>query len=176
MRIVFLTNEYPPHVYGGAGVHVEYLVKELAQLEERAHNIQVLCFGDQHVQQHNLKVDGVDPHFLPPAQDPQHQKFLETLVRDIVMAGSVAAADIVHGHTWYSHLAGCLLKSLLGTRLVLTTHSLEPHRPWKVEQLGTAYHASSWVERTAYQIADGVVAVSKAMQRDVQDLYGVPLD
>lgn len=175
MRIVLLTNEYPPHVYGGAGVHVEYLVRELAQLEDRAHDIQVLCFGDQHVQEHNLTVEGVDPHFQPPAQDPQHQKFLETLVRDIVMAGSVAAADIVHGHTWYSHLAGCLLKSLLGTRLVLTTHSLEPHRPWKVEQLGTAYHASSWVERTAYQNADGVVAVSKAMQRDVQDLYGVPL-
>ena len=176
MRIVLLTNEYPPHVYGGAGVHVEYLVRELAQIEERAHDIRVLCFGDQRTQERNLSVQGVDPHFVPPAQDPHHQKFLEPLVRDIVMAGSVAEADIVHGHTWYSHLAGCLLKSLLGARLVLTTHSLEPHRPWKAEQLGTAYHASSWVERTAYQNADGVVAVSKAMQRDVHDLYGVPVD
>jgi glycogen synthase len=176
MRIVILTNEYPPHVYGGAGVHVEYLVKELVQLDDRAHDIQVLCFGEQCTQERNLRVEGVDPHFLPPAQDPHHQKFLETLVRDIVMAGSVAAADIVHAHTWYAHLAGCLLKSLLGSRLVLTTHSLEPHRPWKVEQLGSAYHASSWVERTAYQNADGVVAVSEAMQRDVRHLYGVSVD
>jgi alpha-maltose-1-phosphate synthase len=175
MRIVILTNEYPPHVYGGAGVHVEYLVRELTHIEDRAHDIQVLCFGDQHVQEQNLTVEGVVPPFLPPAQDPHHQKFLETLARDIVMAGSVAEADIVHGHTWYSHLAGCLLTSLLQARLVLTTHSLEPHRPWKAEQLGTAYHASSWVERTAYQNADGVVAVSEAMKRDVHELYGVPI-
>src|SRR5918996_6474361 len=176
MRIVILTNEYPPYVYGGAGVHVEYLMRELAKLEHGAHDIRVLCFGDQRVQERNLTVTGVDPRFQPAAPTPHHQKFLETLVRDIVMAGSVAQADIVHGHTWNSHLAGCLLKSLLQARLVLTTHSLEPHRPWKVEQLGTAYHASSWVERTAYQNADGVVAVSEAMKRDVHELYGVPID
>jgi glycogen synthase len=174
MRIVILTNEYPPHVYGGAGVHVEYLVQELAKLEDRAHDIKVLCFGDQRAQEGNLTVEGVNPRFQPPTQNPHHQKFLETMVRDIVMAGSAAEADIVHCHTWYSHLAGCLLKPLLGARLVLTTHSLEPHRPWKVEQLGTAYHASSWVERTAYQNADGVIAVSEAMRRDVQALYSVP--
>jgi alpha-maltose-1-phosphate synthase len=91
------------------------------------------------------------------------------------MMGSVAEADIVHCHTWYAHLAGCLLKPLLGARLVLTTHSLEPHRPWKIEQLGTAYYASSWVEHTAYQNADGVIAVSEAMRRDVHALYDVPL-
>jgi alpha-maltose-1-phosphate synthase len=173
MRIVILTNEYPPNVYGGAGVHVEYLVQELAKLEDRAHDIKVLCFGDQSAQAGNLTVEGVNPRFQPPTQNPHHQRFLETMVRDIVMAGSVAEADIVHCHTWYSHLAGCLLKPLLGARLVLTTHSLEPHRPWKVEQLGNAYHASSWVERTAYQNADGVIAVSEAMRRDVQTLYDV---
>jgi alpha-maltose-1-phosphate synthase len=173
MRIAILTNEYPPNVYGGAGVHVEYLVQELAKLEDRAHNIKVLCFGDQGALDGNLTVEGIDPRFQPPTQNPQHQRFLETMVRDIVMAGSVAEADIVHCHTWYSHLAGCLLKPLLGARLVLTTHSLEPHRPWKVEQLGTAYHASSWVERTAYQNADGVIAVSEAMRRDVHALYHV---
>ena len=75
--------------------------------------------------------------------------------------------DIVHPHTWYTHLAGCLMKQLTGARLVLTTHSLEPHRPWKVEQLGSAYHASSWIERTAYENADGVIAVSGAMREDV---------
>jgi alpha-maltose-1-phosphate synthase len=173
MRIVILTNEYPPNVYGGAGVHVEYLVQELAKLEDRAHDIKVLCFGDQRAQAGNLTVEGVSPRFQPPTQNPHHQRFLETMVRDIVMAGSVAEADIVHCHTWYSHLAGCLLKPLLGAPLVLTTHSLEPHRPWKVEQLGTAYHATCWVERTAYQNADGVIAVSEAMRRDVQTLYDV---
>jgi alpha-maltose-1-phosphate synthase len=174
MNILILTNEYPPYIYGGAGVHVEYLSRELANLEDHAHMVKILCFGDQRIQLDNLTVTGMDPHFTPPFQDPRHEKFLETMGRNIVMAGSVAAADVVHCHTWYTHLAGCLLKPLLGARLVLTTHSLEPHRPWKVEQLGTAYHASSCVERTAYENADGVIAVSAAMKRDVQDLYGVP--
>jgi alpha-maltose-1-phosphate synthase len=176
MNIVILTNEYPPYVYGGAGVHVEYLSRELADLEDHAHVVKILCFGDQHFQEGNFTVEGIASDGQPPAQDPRHQKFLETMVRDIAMAGSVREADIVHCHTWYSHLAGCLLKPLLGARLVLTTHSLEPHRPWKVEQLGTAYHASSWVERTAYQNADGVIAVSDAMRRDVHALYDVPFE
>ena len=94
--------------------------------------------------------------------------------RDLAMAGMLENIDIVHCHTWYSHLAGCLAKQLTGGRLVLSTHSLEPHRPWKVEQLGTAYRASSWVERTAYENADGVIAVSEAMREDVHVLYGVP--
>jgi starch synthase len=176
MNIVILTNEYPPYVYGGAGVHVEYLSRELADLEDHAHAVKILCFGDQHFQEGNFTVEGIASDGQPPAQDPRHQKFLEAMVRDIVMAGSVREADIVHCHTWYSHLAGCLLKPLLGARLVLTTHSLEPHRPWKVEQLGTAYHASSWVERTAYQNADGVIAVSDAMRQDVHGLYDVPFE
>jgi glycogen synthase len=92
------------------------------------------------------------------------------------MAGLLQEADIVHCHTWYSHLAGCLVKQLTGARLVLTTHSLEPHRPWKAEQLGTAYRASTWVEKTAYQNADGVVAVSESMRQDVHSLYGVPFE
>jgi alpha-maltose-1-phosphate synthase len=176
MNIVILTNEYPPYVYGGAGVHVEYLSRELAAMEDHAHVVKIFCFGDQHFQEGNFTVEGIASDGQPPAQDPRHQKFLEAMVRDIVMAGSVREADIVHCHTWYSHLAGCLLKPLLGARLVLTTHSLEPHRPWKVEQLGTAYHASSWVERTAYQNADGVIAVSDAMRRDVHALYDVPFE
>ena len=174
MNIAILTNEYPPNIYGGAGVHVEYLTRELARLEGGAHQVDVYCFGDQREEQGNLTVHGVEPDVRLPAQDPRHQKFMDTLQRDVMMAGLVGDADIVHGHTWYSHLAGCLVRQLAGAKLVLTTHSLEPHRPWKVEQLGTAYHASSWIEKTAYQNADGVVAVSKAMRQDVQDLYGVP--
>jgi glycogen synthase len=176
MRIVILTNEYPPHVYGGAGVHVEYLTRELSRLGGGAHSVRVLCFGDQMIQQGNLTVEGVHPDLTFPSHDPRHQKFLDTMLRDLAMAGRVDRADVVHCHTWYSHFAGCLVKQLAGARLVLTTHSLEPHRPWKVEQLGTAYRASSWIEKTAYQNADGVVAVSEAMRRDVHELYGVPQD
>jgi len=173
MKIVILTNEYPPNVYGGAGVHVEYLTRELAKLDDGAHEIEVLCFGNQAVDDGNLTVRGVTAGFELPHQDDRHAKFMDTMARDLIMAGSVADADIVHGHTWYSHLAGCLAKQLTGAQLVLTTHSLEPHRPWKVEQLGTAYHASSWVERTAYENADGVVAVSSSMNEDVRELYDV---
>ena len=176
MRIAILTNEYPPHIYGGAGVHVEYLVKELLAVDGGAHEVNVCCFGDQREERDRLRVHGVEPGADLPATDPRHTRFLETMLRNVRMAGLVSGADIVHCHTWYAHFAGCLLRQLDDARLVLTTHSLEPHRPWKVEQLGSAYHASSWVEKTAYQNADGVVAVSDAMRQDVMALYEVPED
>ncbi len=173
MNITILTNEYPPNVYGGAGVHVEYLTRELAGLEDGAHEVEVLCFGEQNETHDNLTVQGVTPAGDVPHQDERHAKFMDAMARNLVMAGSIADADIIHGHTWYSHLAGCLAKQLTGGQLVLTTHSLEPHRPWKAEQLGTAYRGSSWVERTAYENADGIVAVSASMKEDVQSLYEV---
>ena len=174
MHIVLLTNEYPPHVYGGAGVHVEYLARELARADGGAHRVDVLAFGDQEVDDGNLTVRGVASPAAFEAQDPRHGKLLDTLGRDLAMAGQVpASADVVHAHTWYAHLAGCLAAPLAGAKLVLTTHSLEPHRPWKREQLGTAYDATTWIERTAYRSADGVVAVSDSMRRDVAALYGV---
>ena len=176
MHITTLTNEYPPHVYGGAGVHVEYLTRELARLDGGAHTVDVLSFGEQDERDGNLRVRGITPAATIPVRDPRHAKLMDTLVRDLAMAGAVGDADIVHGHTWYSHFAGVLAKQLTGAKLVLTTHSLEPHRPWKVEQLGTAYHASSWIERTAYANADGVIAVSQSMKEDVQALYDVPDD
>ena len=176
MKIVILTNEYPPNVYGGAGVHVEYLTRELAALDDGTHDIQVLCFGEQRENHGNVTVRGVAPDFELPYQDDRHAKFMDAMARDLIMAGSIADADIIHGHTWYSHLGGCLAKQLTGGKLVLSTHSLEPHRPWKAEQLGTAYNGSSWVERTAYANADGVVAVSSSMKADVQDLYDVDPD
>jgi glycogen synthase len=176
MRIAILTNEYPPHIYGGAGVHVEYLTRELARVEDGNHSIEILCFGDQQIRDGNLSVRGVMPIGTIPSQDPRHAKFQETMLRNLEMAGMLKDIDVVHCHTWYTHLAGCLVKQLTGARLVLTTHSLEPHRPWKVEQLGSAYNASSWVERTAYENADGVIAVSASMRDDVQSLYGVPRD
>jgi len=176
MRICILTNEYPPNVYGGAGVHVEYLTRELAALDDGGHHVQVLCFGDQRVAGGNPTVTGVQPPASLPAQEPRHAKLFATLLQDLVMSGSAAEIDVVHCHTWYSHLAGCLVKQLHGVPLILTTHSLEPHRPWKAEQLGTAYQVSSWIERTAYQNADGVVAVSESMRRDVHELYDVPFE
>ena len=173
MRIALFTNEYPPNVYGGAGVHVEYLSRELARADGGAHRVDVLCFGDQQETHGNLHVRGLAPPLPFSARDPRHTKLLDALLRDLAMAGAVESPDIVHCHTWYAHLAGCLARPLTGAPLVLTTHSLEPHRPWKVEQLGTAYHATTWIERTAYENADGVIAVSAAMKEDVQSLYGV---
>jgi starch synthase len=176
MNIAVMTNEYPPHVYGGAGVHVEYLTRELARLDGGAHTVKVLCFGDQLKHDGTLHVQGVRAPVELPAQDARHAKLFSTLLQDLVMAGTVADVDIVHCHTWYTHLAGCIGKHLENAPLVLTTHSLEPHRPWKVEQLGTAYDVSSWVERVAYEAADGVIAVSESMKRDVHEAYGVASD
>ena len=176
MKIAILTNEYPPHIYGGAGVHVEYLTRALTRVEPGHHSVQVLCFGDQSIREGNLSVKGIEPDFSLPYQDPRHKKFKETMLRNLIMAGMLEDIDVVHCHTWYSHFAGCLVKQLSGAKLVLTTHSLEPHRPWKREQLGTAYDASTWIERTAYQNADGVVAVSESMKADVNELYGVPFE
>ncbi len=173
MKIVILTNEYPPNIYGGAGVHVENLVRELARAENGAHSVQVLCFGNQFQEQANLLVKGIEPGGLYNFKDPRLEKIAKVLSRDILMAGEIGGADIIHCHTWYTHFAGCLLKQLLQVPLVLTTHSLEPQRPWKEEQLGPGYRVSCWLEQTAYRNADGVVAVSGAMKEDVQKLYGV---
>ncbi len=176
MHIALLTNEYPPHIYGGAGVHVEYLSQSLAALENRKNSVDVYSFGDQHETRDNLGVLGLTPDFKLPSQNAKHAKLMDTLAHDLLMAGTVRDANIVHCHTWYTHFAGCMLQQLLRIPMVLTTHSLEPHRPWKVEQLGNAYHASTWLERTAYQNADGVIAVSESMKRDVMELYGVRED
>jgi glycogen synthase len=173
MRIALFTNEYPPNVYGGAGVHVEYLSRELARVGGGANAVQVLSFGNQRFDDGNLTVRGVSPTCDIDVQDPRHGRLIDALLRDLAMVGAVDAPDIVHCHTWYAHLAGCLARPLTGAKLVLTTHSLEPHRPWKVEQLGTAYHVTTWIEGTAYRNADGVIAVSEAMKADVQELYGV---
>ena len=124
-----LSNEYPPHVYGGAGVHVEYLSRALAALEPGRNKVEVLCFGEQNVSEGDLSARGVAPNFKLPSQNAQHAKLMDTLARDLMMAGTVTESDVVHCHTWYAHFAGCLVKQLLRVPLVLTTHSLEPHRP-----------------------------------------------
>src|SRR5258708_2681239 len=112
MRIAILTNEYPPHVYGGSGVHFEHLTRELCRLGNVEHTVTVLCFGDHAIHEGNLTVEGVQPRFSFSAHDPRHQKFLDTMLHDLVMAGRTDRADLVHCHTWYSHFAGCLVKQL----------------------------------------------------------------
>ena len=176
MEIVFLTNEYPPHVYGGAGVHVEYLSRELARLDGGTHRINIFCFGEQKGDSDGIAVRGMNPDGDFSSRNLRHPKLLDTLFRNVLMTGSVDEADIVHCHTWYTYLAGCVIKEMLGVPLVLTTHSLEPQRPWKEEQLGPAYQASRWLEKTAYENAEGVIATSESMQRAVHDLYRVPFE
>lgn len=173
MKIAILTNEYPPNVYGGAGVHVENLTRALASAGKGEHSVEVLCFGAPNSHTPGLRVTGIDPVFDFGFANERLEKLAGVLLRNVQMIGVVQGADIIHCHTWYTHLAGCLLKQLTGAPLILTTHSLEPQRPWKKEQLGAGYKVSSWIEKTAFHSADGVIAVSGAMKNDVQALYGV---
>ena len=171
MKIALLTNEYPPQVYGGAGVHVGHLVREMVRLGKDQLTLEVLYFGDQNRESSNVSLRGVQTDYKFSVAEPRHLRLFQTLLKNLVMAGSLNHIDLVHCHTWYTHLAGCLLKQLLGVPLVLTTHSLEPQRPWKADQLGSGYRVSTWVEKTAYHDADGIIAVSEDMASAVVDLY-----
>ena len=173
MNILLLTNEYPPHIYGGAGVHVDHLVREMALCSNGRHRLQILCFGDQQEEGPVKTVSGIGSADALAAARLRQPKLLDTLYRNIVMAGSVETADVIHCHTWYTHLGGCLIKQLLQIPLVVTTHSLEPSRPWKKEQLGNGYYAAGWLEKTALNNADRIIAVSGAMKDDILDLYDV---
>jgi starch synthase len=176
MEVVLLSKEYPPYTYGGAGVHVDHLCRSLAKIDKGIHTVKVLCFGDQNSRDKNLVVHGIDPNVSLPIRDPQDRGVLDALLRNVFMVGSIPSTDILHCHTWYTLFAGCILKQILGAPLVITAHSLEPLRPWKEEQLGSAYRASIWLEKTAFENADGVIAVSQSMKRDVRQTYGLPLE
>jgi alpha-maltose-1-phosphate synthase len=160
MRVDLLSREYPPEVYGGAGVHVEYLARELRELCE----VRVQAFGAPRDE------PGVTGFRVPGGLESANAA-LQVLGVDLEMAAACAGADLVHSHTWYANLAGHVAKLLHGVPHVLTTHSLEPLRPWKAEQLGGGYAISSWAERTAVLAADAVVAVSEGMRRDVLACY-----
>ena len=170
MKALFYTREFPPYVYGGAGVHVEYLAAELAKLIE----IEVRCFGDQNDQSNNLTVKGFP--FENPVFDDADDKLksvFKTLSTCLQMNADAIDADVVHCHTWYAHFAGIVAKLCYGTPLVITTHSLEPLRPWKREQLGRGYDASSWIEKTAIEMADALIAVSEETKEDVLKHFDV---
>jgi alpha-maltose-1-phosphate synthase len=168
MKALLLTNEYPPTIYGGAGVHVEFLSQELA----RVIDVEVRCFGDQHVDQPGLTVRGY-PQTLGNQSPEQLGPVFGAMGRDVAMAASPVDADVVHCHTWYVHLGGILVSKGYGVPLVITVHSLEPLRPWKREQLGGGYDLSCWVEHTALGLADAVVAVSSGTRDDIVRLMGV---
>ena len=169
MKALFLTNEYPPYVYGGAGVHVDYLSRELAKTMP----IEVRCFGDQNWEKGNLSVRGFEldgEEFTCPK--PLRSVF-GAVRRCTDFNATNIDADLVHCHTWYSHFGGILAKMNYGLPLVITTHSLEPLRPWKREQLGGGYDFSVWVEKTALEMADAVIAVSGQTKADIERLFDV---
>lgn len=170
MKVLFYTREFPPYVYGGAGVHVEYLADELSKLM----NVDVRCFGDQDEQKGTLSVKGF-PFENPVFNESnlQLKAVFQTLSTCIHMNSQDSHADIVHCHTWYAQFAGIIAKLCYGIPLVITTHSLEPLRPWKREQLGRGYDASSWIEKTAIEMADAVIAVSKETKDDVLKHFNV---
>ncbi len=158
MRVAMMTREYPPEVYGGAGVHVTELVAQLRHLCE----VDVHCMG---AERPGVYVAQPDPALKGA------NAALSTLSADLVMVNAAASAAVVHSHTWYTGMAGHIAAMLHGIPHVLTAHSLEPMRPWKAEQLGGGYRVSSWVERTAVEGADAVIAVSSGMRKDVLATY-----
>ncbi len=164
MRVALLTREYPPEIYGGAGVHVEYLSEHLSTLVD----LDVFCFGQR--RESPLVRAAYEP-WEAIGTDRPHDAALKTLSVDLLMAAGVEGADLVHTHTWYANFAGHLARLLYDIPHVATTHSLEPLRPWKAEQLGGGYAVSSFCERTALESADAVIAVSGAMRQDILDCY-----
>ncbi|MEU9892291.1 glycogen synthase [Streptomyces phaeochromogenes] len=159
MRVGLLSREYPPDVYGGAGVHVEFLARELRPLAD----LDVHCWGEG-------AAGGVVRHRPWPTLDGANDA-LRTFSVDLSIAAALEGRELVHSHTWYANLAGHMAKLLYGIPHVMTAHSLEPLRPWKAEQLGGGYALSSWAERTAIEAADAVIAVSTAMREDILGCY-----
>jgi alpha-maltose-1-phosphate synthase len=169
MKALLLTNEYPPYIYGGAGVHVDYLSRGLAKIMD----VEVRCFGDQEIDQPNLTVRGFGVN-TATFRCPKNLNSVFGAIRRCTDFNTVGVdANVVHCHTWYAHFGGILAKLNYHIPLVLTVHSLEPLRPWKREQLGHGYDCSTWLEKTTTEMADAVVAVSEETRRDVLRLFNV---
>jgi starch synthase len=170
LRVGLFTREYPPHVYGGAGVHVEYLSRELA----RKVSVEVHCWGQQNSDKGNLHVRGQEPWSeITQGTQEKFKGALEALSLNLTQIKALSGIDIAHTHTWYVSMAGFMAKKLYEIPFVLTTHSLEPLRAWKAEQLGSGYAMSSWMERTAILDADAVIAVSEGTREDILRAYPV---
>jgi starch synthase len=170
MKIALFSNEFPPNIYGGAGVHIDFLSQELAKLGQ----VEVRCFGNQEEETKSMNILGIQSSLNKPEDSKNpHIKMFHNLSRNVEMSQHTLEADVIHCHTWYTHLAGIFSRELLQSPLILTTHSLETHRPWKIEQLGNGYFLSRWIENQAYNTADGIIAVSEQMKIDVIEAYGV---
>jgi glycogen synthase len=168
VRVGLFTREYPPQVYGGAGVHVDYLSRELAKEIE----VEVHCWGPQHSDQGRLHVRGAEPWAeISNGTNAKFKGALEAFSLNLTQVKALQGIDIVHTHTWYVSMAGYLARKLYGMPFVMTTHSLEPLRAWKSEQLGSGYAMSSWMERTAILDADAIIAVSAGTKADIQRAY-----
>jgi glycogen synthase len=172
VKALVVTNEYPPNVYGGAGMHVAELTRALRGRIE----LEVRTFGDQREEGASWRVTGYPAPSDLPAGDDRARPAWEAFRRNLAMAADPTDADLVHCHTWYTHLAGLLVQKARGIPLVITVHSLEPLRPWKREQLGGGYDLSSWMERTALEAADAIVAVSAGTRDDVLRHFEVAPD
>lgn len=168
MRVGLFTKEYPPQVYGGAGVHVDYLSRELA----KKIGVEVHCWGTQNADEGMLHVRGAEPWAeISNGTEGKFKGALEAFSLNLTQVKALQGIDIVHTHTWYVSMAGYLAKKLYGVPFVLTTHSLEPLRAWKAEQLGSGYAMSSWMERTAMLDADAIIAVSQGTKADILKAY-----
>src|ERR687890_1328672 len=159
MKIAILTREFPPDVYGGAGVHVDFLVRELRRLID----VDVQCMGEPR--------EGATAHTEKEDRLAGANPALQVLSTDLAMTAGISECDVAHSHTWYANMAGHWAKLLYDVPHVVSAHSLEPQRPWKAEQLGGGYRISSWAERTAYEAAAAVVAVSTGMRADILTAY-----
>jgi starch synthase len=168
LRVGLFTREYPPQVYGGAGVHVDYLSRELAKQVE----VEVHCWGPQNSDHGKLHVRGAEPWAeISSGTEGKFKGALEAFSLNLTQVKALQGIDVVHTHTWYVSMAGYLAKKLYGVPFVLTTHSLEPLRAWKAEQLGSGYRMSSWMERTAILDADAIIAVSQGTRTDILRAY-----
>jgi starch synthase len=173
LKVALFTNEYPPNIYGGAGVHVDYLAKFLAQLVD----VEVRTFGEhQDPETNNPQAVGFPGWDRLRGEGLPFAKVLRTLSVNLAFNNKPLFADVVHCHTWYTFFAGFLAKVLYGSPLVVTMHSLEPLRPWKEEQLGSGYYLSSWIEKNGVEHADSIIAVSEEMKGDIIEAYQVPAE
>jgi starch synthase len=169
MKALLLTNEYPPHVYGGAGMHVAELTRHL----RGRISLEIRTFGEQQEEADGWRVRGYPAAREQGPGDDRLRPAWDAFGRDLAMAADPSDADLVHCHTWYTHLGGLLVQKANSIPLVITVHSLEPLRPWKREQLGGGYDLSSWVERTALESADAIIAVSRGTREDVLRHFAV---
>jgi starch synthase len=169
LKVTMISREYPPYVYGGAGVHVKNLARELSKMMQ----VEVRCFGDQKIEEKTLRVIGYNG-WQKPAHEDKFGLAVQTVSTNLFAVYDKIDSDVVHTHTWYGHFAGFLAKVLYNIPFIATSHTIEALRPWKQDSLGRGYHLSTWLEKTGIESADKIIAVSEAMKEDVLNNFNVP--